>query len=293
MLSKRSWLKSACSLRFNICDILEQAKLVSIVTGENSAVTWQWECRSSWTGAVPSAVCWLPKFDGLPGYCGHPLDFLGFAHLFIFRWIYLNDQNLCIPASSSFVYGAVPIGASIYVIGDLDTGKDVVVILLDLFPGDSKAPCITFAASYGLGTNYDYVREFKRSTGTWHHTKPLLPSDLRRTGCAALRIANCKLFRLQLQQGLFRIRVHSPWGENRAEAELLTKRTITRLSARGTEVAAETCSVCRALYGNSGGFTIMLRSLSFHSRLGEPVTVEKANLEESVPPVRCVCRQTG
>lgn len=39
------------------------------------------------------------------------------------RWIYLNDQNLCIPASSSFVYGAVPIGASIYVIGDLDTGE--------------------------------------------------------------------------------------------------------------------------------------------------------------------------
>ncbi|NXA34954.1 GAN protein, partial [Eudromia elegans] len=97
------------------------------------------------------------------------------------RWIYLNDQNLCIPTSSSFVYGAVPIGASIYVIGDLDTG-----------------------------TNYDYVREFKRSTGTWQRTKPLLQSDLRRTGCAALRIANCKLFRLQLQQGLFRIRVHSP-----------------------------------------------------------------------------------
>ncbi|NWQ59255.1 GAN protein, partial [Struthidea cinerea] len=97
------------------------------------------------------------------------------------RWIYLNDQNLCIPTSSSFVYGAVPIGASIYVIGDLDTG-----------------------------TNYDYVREFKRSTGTWQRTKPLFPSDLRRTGCAALRIANCKLFRLQLQQGLFRIRVPSP-----------------------------------------------------------------------------------
>ncbi|KAG8437646.1 hypothetical protein GDO86_008384 [Hymenochirus boettgeri] len=94
------------------------------------------------------------------------------------RWIYLNDQNLCVPTSSSFVYGAVPIGASIYVIGDLDTG-----------------------------TNYDYVREFKRSTGTWHHTKPMLPSDLRRTGCAALRIANCRLFRLQLQQGLFRIRL--------------------------------------------------------------------------------------
>ncbi|KAM4017471.1 gigaxonin [Anomaloglossus baeobatrachus] len=94
------------------------------------------------------------------------------------RWIYLNDQNLCIPTSSSFVYGAVPIGASIYVIGDLDTG-----------------------------TSYDYVREFKRSTGIWHHTKQLLPSDLRRTGCAALRIANCRLFRLQLQQGFFRIRV--------------------------------------------------------------------------------------
>ncbi|XP_006008116.1 gigaxonin [Latimeria chalumnae] len=96
------------------------------------------------------------------------------------RWIYLTDQNLCIATSSSFVYGAVPIGASIYVIGDLDTG-----------------------------TNYDYVREFKRSTGAWHHTKPLLPSDPRRTGCAALRIANCKLFRLQLQQGLFRIRIPS------------------------------------------------------------------------------------
>lgn len=41
----------------------------------------------------------------------------------------MNDQNLCIPASSSFVYGAVPIGASIYVIGDLDTG-----ILCGFFP---------------------------------------------------------------------------------------------------------------------------------------------------------------
>lgn len=108
------------------------------------------------------------------------------------------------------MYGAVPIGASIYVIGDLDTGKSVRVILLELSPSDSEACGVTFACSHGLGTNYDYVREFKRSTGTWHHTKPLLPSDLRRTGCAALRIANCKLFRLQLQQGLFRIRVHSP-----------------------------------------------------------------------------------
>lgn len=35
----------------------------------------------------------------------------------------LDDQNLCIQATSSFVYGAVPIGASIYVVGELDTGK--------------------------------------------------------------------------------------------------------------------------------------------------------------------------
>ena len=124
------------------------------------------------------------------------------------RWIYLNDQNLCIPASASFVYGAVPIGASIYVIGDLDTGEKGAM----LSRGCLLRPAGTRSALplCGLGTNYDYVREFKRSTGTWHHTKPLLPSDLRRTGCAALRIANCKLFRLQLQQGLFRIRVHSP-----------------------------------------------------------------------------------
>lgn len=39
------------------------------------------------------------------------------------RWMYLDDQNLCAQTSSSFVYGAVPIGASIYVVGDLDTGK--------------------------------------------------------------------------------------------------------------------------------------------------------------------------
>lgn len=124
------------------------------------------------------------------------------------RWIYLNDQNLCIPASSSFVYGAVPIGASIYVIGDLDTGEKGAMLSQGclLRPGGTRSAL----PLCGLGTNYDYVREFKRSTGTWHHTKPLLPSDLRRTGCAALRIANCKLFRLQLQQGLFRIRVHSP-----------------------------------------------------------------------------------
>lgn len=162
---------------------------------------------------MPRTVGGSPSFAvplSLLRCCGHPLIFLNFVLLFVFRWIYLNDQNLCIPASSSFVYGAVPIGASIYVIGDLDTGKNVMVTLLERFPSDSKACCLTLAYSHGLGTNYDYVREFKRSTGTWHHTKPLLPSDLRRTGCAALRIANCKLFRLQLQQGLFRIRVHSP-----------------------------------------------------------------------------------
>ncbi|KAK2847919.1 hypothetical protein Q7C36_009601 [Tachysurus vachellii] len=103
-----------------------------------------------------------------------------FFHDELKRWVLLDDQNLCIHTTSSFVYGAVPIGASIYVVGELDTG-----------------------------TSYDYVREFRRSTGTWHSTRPLLPSDLCKTGCSALRIANCKLFRLQLKQGLFRIRVPS------------------------------------------------------------------------------------
>ncbi|XP_026865488.1 gigaxonin [Electrophorus electricus] len=103
-----------------------------------------------------------------------------FFHEDLRRWVHLDDQNLCIETTSSFVYGAVAIGASIYVVGELDTG-----------------------------TSFDYVREFRRSTGTWHPTRPLLPSDLCKTGCAALRIANCKLFRLQLRQGLFRIRVPS------------------------------------------------------------------------------------
>ncbi|XP_028813897.1 gigaxonin [Denticeps clupeoides] len=103
-----------------------------------------------------------------------------FYHDELKRWMYLEDQNLCVQTSSSFVYGAVAIGACIYVVGDLDTG-----------------------------TSYDYVREFRRSTGVWHRTKPMLTSDLCKTGCAALRFANCKLFRLQLSQGLFRIRVPS------------------------------------------------------------------------------------
>uniref|UniRef100_A0A3Q2PQV7 Gigaxonin n=1 Tax=Fundulus heteroclitus TaxID=8078 RepID=A0A3Q2PQV7_FUNHE len=94
------------------------------------------------------------------------------------RWMFLDDQNLCIPASSSFVYGAVPIGASVYVVGDLDTG-----------------------------TSFDYVREFRRSTGTWHRTRPMLATDLSKTACAALRIANCRLFRLQLNQGMFQVRL--------------------------------------------------------------------------------------
>ncbi|XP_076126103.1 gigaxonin isoform X1 [Alosa pseudoharengus] len=101
-----------------------------------------------------------------------------FYHDDLKRWMYLDDQSLCAQTSSSFVYGAVPIGASIYVVGDLDTG-----------------------------TAYDYVREFRRSTGTWHRTKAMVTSDLCKTGCASLRFANCKLFRLQLKQGLFRIRV--------------------------------------------------------------------------------------
>ncbi|XP_056622637.1 gigaxonin [Triplophysa dalaica] len=99
-----------------------------------------------------------------------------FFHDELKRWMLLDDQNLCIQATSSFVYGAVPIGASIYVVGELDTG-----------------------------TSFDYVREFRRSTGTWHHTRPLMPSDLSKTCCAPLRIANCKLFRLQLLQGQFHI----------------------------------------------------------------------------------------
>ncbi|XP_046890221.1 gigaxonin [Hypomesus transpacificus] len=101
-----------------------------------------------------------------------------FYHDEMRRWLYLDDQNLCVQTSSSFVYGAVAIGASIYVVGDLDTG-----------------------------TSYDYVREFRRSSGTWHRTKPMLTSDLCKTACSALRIANCRLFRLQLKQGLFRIRM--------------------------------------------------------------------------------------
>lgn len=35
----------------------------------------------------------------------------------------LDDQNLCIQTSSSFIYGALPIRGDIYVVGDLDTGE--------------------------------------------------------------------------------------------------------------------------------------------------------------------------
>lgn len=99
-----------------------------------------------------------------------------FYHDEMRRWMFLDDQNLCIQTSSSFAYGAVPIGASIYVVGDLDTG-----------------------------VSFDYIREFRRSSGTWHRIKQMLPSDLSRTACASLRFANCRLFRMQLSQGLFRI----------------------------------------------------------------------------------------
>ncbi|XP_029951948.1 LOW QUALITY PROTEIN: gigaxonin [Salarias fasciatus] len=99
-----------------------------------------------------------------------------FYHDEMRRWMFLDDQSLCIQTSSSFVYGAVPIGASIYVVGDLDTG-----------------------------TSFDCIREFRRGSGTWHRIKQMLPSDLSRTACASLRFANCRLFRLQLSQGVFRI----------------------------------------------------------------------------------------
>lgn len=65
----------------------------------------------------------------------------------------------------------------------------------------------TLVFSLCTGTSFDYIREFRRSTGTWHRTKPMLPSDLSKTACAALRIANCRLFRLQWSQGMFRVRV--------------------------------------------------------------------------------------
>lgn len=39
------------------------------------------------------------------------------------RWMVLDDQNLCIQTSSSFIYGALPIRGDIYVVGDLDTGQ--------------------------------------------------------------------------------------------------------------------------------------------------------------------------
>ncbi|KAM9377063.1 gigaxonin isoform 2-T2 [Pholidichthys leucotaenia] len=99
-----------------------------------------------------------------------------FYHDEMRRWMLLDDQTLCTQTSSSFVYGAVAVGASVYVVGDLDTG-----------------------------TSFDYVREFRRTTGTWYHTKHLYPNDLSKTACATLRIANCRLFRLQLNQGMFRV----------------------------------------------------------------------------------------
>lgn len=84
-------------------------------------------------------------------------------------------------------------------------------------PGSLKTnPCFPVCT----GTSFDYIREFRRSTGTWHRTKPMLPTDLSRTVCAALRFANCKLFRLQLNQGMFRIRVW-PWRRTHAAASCL------------------------------------------------------------------------
>ena len=62
-----------------------------------------------------ASSCWRrPELChlSLPG-CHGPSPWPPSSCPSVFRWIYLNDQNLCIPASSSFVYGAVPIGASI------------------------------------------------------------------------------------------------------------------------------------------------------------------------------------
>uniref|UniRef100_S4RQ10 Gigaxonin n=1 Tax=Petromyzon marinus TaxID=7757 RepID=S4RQ10_PETMA len=81
------------------------------------------------------------------------------------------------------------------------------VAQVDLPDGPDAECAVDLVGDLDTGTQYDFVREYRRNTGTWHHTKPLLPSDLRRTGCAALRIANCRLFKLQMEQGLFRIRV--------------------------------------------------------------------------------------
>lgn len=125
--------------------------------------------------------------------------------------MFLDDQTLCIQTSSSFVYGAVPIGASIYVVGDLDTGQSDKTMKQqqssDGVIATSISECVRLVFPVCTGTSFDYIREFRRSTGTWHRTKPMLPTDLSKTGCAALRIANCRLFRLQLSQGMFRIRV--------------------------------------------------------------------------------------
>lgn len=68
-------------------------------------------------------------------------------------------------------------------------------------------PPVTTCVRLFAGTHFDYIREFRRSTGRWHRTMPMLPSDLSKPACAALRFANCRLFHLQLRQGTFRLRV--------------------------------------------------------------------------------------
>lgn len=94
------------------------------------------------------------------------------------------------------MYGVVFIGVSIYVIGDFDIGKSVRVILLESFFSDFEVCGVIFVCFYGLGINYDYVREFKRSTGIWYYIKLFFFFDFRRIGCVVLRIVNCKFFRL-------------------------------------------------------------------------------------------------
>lgn len=112
----------------------------------------------------------------------------------------LDDQNLCIQTSSSFIYGALPIRGDIYVVGDLDTGEWTP-------PPPPLRPQVSTSVVLFAGTHFDYIREFRRSTGRWHRTMPMLPSDLSKPACAALRFANCRLFHLQLRQGTFRLRV--------------------------------------------------------------------------------------
>lgn len=71
----------------------------------------------------------------------------------------LDDQNLCIQTSSSFIYGALPIRGDIYVVGDLDTGEWAPPPPLPLHQRDrvplqerTSTTSGSFAAAQGGGT---------------------------------------------------------------------------------------------------------------------------------------------